>query len=403
MNPQVFLCLTCDFKGEPFLKALKEAGNTVYLVTSTENKEKPWPYEAIDDIFYLGKGPNGHWNTDHLLAGVAHLLRSTHIDRVVALDDFDVEKAAAVREHFRIEGMGETVTRYFRDKLAMRMKAQKEGINVPGFSSLFNDHLINEFIQSSSAPWVVKPRSEASASGITKVHNAEELWKVIHELGEHRIKYLVEEFKPGDVYHADTLMVDGKVKFCRVSKYVNTPFEVAHGGGIFQSATLEIGSDEEKALQKMNADILKGFGLENGTSHTEFIKANEDGKFYFLETASRVGGAHLAEMVEAASGINLWTEWAKLESAKAHGKSYKLPKVQKNNAGIVVSLSRFEHPDTSSFTDKEVWWRMNKKHHIGLIVQSKKRDRIFELLADYSQRIAQDFHASVAAKKVVHE
>jgi biotin carboxylase len=50
--------------------------------------------------------------------------------------------------------------------------------------------------------------------------------------------------------------------------------------------------------------------LKHGAAHTEFIKCNEDGKIYFLETSSRVGGAHIAEMVEAASGINLWGEWA---------------------------------------------------------------------------------------------
>jgi phosphoribosylaminoimidazole carboxylase (NCAIR synthetase) len=33
----------------------------------------------------------------------------------------------------------------FSDKLAMRVKAQSEGIPVPAFSALFNDEEINEF------------------------------------------------------------------------------------------------------------------------------------------------------------------------------------------------------------------------------------------------------------------
>lgn len=401
-TPHTFLCLTCDFKGGQFLKALKAEGNRVFLVTSTEHRDDAWPHEAIDEIFYLGKNENGHWNTEHLLAGVAHLLRRHHIDRVVALDDFDVEKAAAVREQFRIDGMGQTITRFFRDKLAMRKEAKRQGINCPAFSGLFNDEIINKFAQTVPAPWVVKPRSEASASGIMKVHSIEELWKTIHQLGEHRDKYLVEQFKPGDVYHVDSLVVDGKVKFAKVSRYRNTPFEVAHGGGIFQSATVEIGSEEDKLLQAINKSVLLGFGLQNGTSHTEFIRAYDDNEFYFLETSARVGGAHLAEMVEAASGINLWNEWARLESAKAQGITYKLPKVTKLNAGIIVSLSRFEQPDTSSFTDKEIWWRMQKKHHIGLIIQAKKRERVFELLDNYAHRVATEFHASIPIKDVIH-
>jgi hypothetical protein len=59
-----------------------------------------------------------------------------------------------------------------------------------------------------------------------------------------------------------------------------------------------------------------------------------------------------------------------------------------------VSLSRFEHPDTASFTDPEIVWRMNKPHHIGLIAASESTERILQLLDDYAGRIARDFHAS---------
>ena len=139
---------------------------------------------------------------------------------------------------------------------------------------------------------------------------------------------------------------------------------------------------------------MKAFGMQYSASHTEFIKNEADGKFYFLETASRVGGAHLAEMVEASSGINLWSEWAKIETAKALDKPYKLPKVRKDYAGIVVSLSRFKEPDDASFGDKEIVWRLDKKYHIGLIVQDKKQERILELLDEYAGRIGSEFHAA---------
>ncbi|MBK8663699.1 MAG: hypothetical protein IPN18_18635 [Ignavibacteriales bacterium] len=76
----------------------------------------------------------------------------------------------------------------------------------------------------------------------------------------------------------------------------------------------------------MNARVLKALGMETGVNHTEFIKGN-DGKFYFLETSARVGGANIVELVEAASGLNLWAEWAKLETLEP-GEKYKLPKVK---------------------------------------------------------------------------
>jgi biotin carboxylase len=227
-----------------------------------------------------------------------------------------------------------------------------------------------------------------------KVHTADELWRVVNELGEDRQNYLVEQFLPGDVYHVDVISNEGEIVFCQASKYLNTPFEVAHGGGIFRSQTVPHNGVEDQGLSKLTNEVMKAFGMKFSASHTEFIRSHKDGNFYFLETSSRVGGAHLAELVDYASGINLWAEWAKLESAIARDEPYELPTVRKHHAGILISLARFEHPDTSSFTDPEIVWRIDKPHHVGFIVQSTSRERVTELLDSYAERVFNEFHAS---------
>ncbi len=395
MNPVSFLCIASFFKGEEFMRSAKAAGCTVYLLTSKKHENKPWPWESIDDTFYVQDDGHDNWNMDDVIAGLSYVMRSRKIDRIIALDDFDVEKGAQLRETFRIPGMGQTTGRYFRDKLAMRVQAAEAGINVPAFSALFNDDEINAYIARTAAPWLIKPRSEASATGIQKAHSAEQLWQIIHSLGDKRHQYLVEQFRPGDVYHVDALSFDRKVVFVCSSRYLSTPMEVAHGGGVFRSMTVPFGSKDDKALQKMNAEVMAAFGMNYSASHTEFIKSKEDGKFYFLETASRVGGANLAEMVEASSGINLWGEWAKLEAAVAKGEKYAPPTARKDYSGIIVSLSRYQWPDNSSFSDKEITWRMNKEYHIGLIVQSASEERVLELLDKYADRVRNEFHASM--------
>ena len=391
-QPLNFICISTYFKGEDFLRRCKAEGNNVYLLTMKKLEHENWPWESIDDVFYIDK-----WNDKDVVKGLAYKFRSIKFDRFVALDDFDVEKVAAIREHFRLPGMGSTTARYFRDKLAMRNKAKIEGVNVPDFTALFNDNDISYYADHVSPPWLLKPRSEASAAGIKKIHSKDELWQIVHNLGDERDDFLVEKFAPGDVYHVDGLNVDGKVVFSRVSKYLDTPFEVAHGGGIFRSATSEIESKIEKALSKMNAEVMKAFGMQFGASHTEFIESKATGELFFLETSSRVGGANLAEMVAYASGVNLWSEWAKIESDTLKQQAYILPKIQNKYAGIVVSLSRYEYPDTSSFIDQEIVWRMNKPWHIGLIVVSESSARVLELLEHYTSRIANEFHASSPA------
>lgn len=380
------------------MRACKEAGNTVLLLTAKRTEGKAWPYESIDETFYLEDDSNTLSNFENMIKGLAYVMRTRKIDRVVALDDFDVEKAAIVREHFRIPGMGQTTARYFRDKLAMRVQARDEGINVPVFSGLFNDVEITEYLRASTPPWVIKPRAEASAAGIKKVYSFDEAWQTIHSLGEERHLFLIEQFKPGAVYHVDALTLGGKVIFQRSSEYLNTPFEVAHGGGIFRSVTVELNSKDAKALKKMNEQVLKAFHMNYSASHTEVIKCHEDGEFYFLETASRVGGAHLAEMVEMSSGINLWREWAKVENAQAIGESYSLPNVRNDYSGIIISLARQQWPDSSPFNDPEIVWRMSEEYHVGLIVQSTSRARVLELMDKYAQMIQNDYHASAPAK-----
>lgn len=248
-NSKTFLCISNFFKGADFLIQLKKQGNQVYLVTSDKLKDEAWPHDYIDEIFYM-EGQDVDWNLDHLLLGVVNFMKSTNVDSIVALDDYDVEKATYLRENLRISGMGQTTGRYFRDKLAMRMRAKSCGIPVPAFCSLFNDHDINTFADTVQAPWVFKPRSEASATGIIKVHDKESLWIHINVMGNNRFKYLLEQFKPGDVYHCDSLIFDGKVIFSITSKYLATPMEISHNGGVFRTANIKYNSEDDKAIKK---------------------------------------------------------------------------------------------------------------------------------------------------------
>ncbi len=398
-NAKTFVCISNYFKGVDFLIQLKKLGNIVYLVTSDKLRSKPWPHEFIDEIFYM-PGSDTEWNLEHLLLGIENLMKSNPVDAIVALDDFDVEKATYLRENLRIDGMGQTTGRYFRDKLAMRMQAENCGIAIPAFSSLFHDADINTFTENVSPPWVLKPRSEASATGIIKIYDKETLWAHIHEMGNNRFKYLVEQFKPGAVYHCDSLIVNHQLIFSITSKYLATPMEITQGGGVFRTANIPYDSEDDIEIKKINEQVLKGFGLKNGVAHTEFIKCHETGEIYFLETSSRVGGAHIAEMVEAASNINLWKEWAKIEDALVKKQEYHLPKIKKEYAGIVLTLSKYEHPDLSDFSDPEVCFRVPLEYHAGLIVKSKKQPRVAELLNEYTDRLIADYMVVVEQNKV---
>ncbi len=145
----------------------------------------------------------------------------------------------------------------------------------------------------------------------------------------------------------------------------------------------------------MNRQLLNAFGMRRGVSHTEFI-AGEDGRLYFLETSARVGGAHIAELVEAASGLNLWAEWAKIEMDGGQG-GYRAQPSHASYAGLLVSLAKTEWPDTASYAEPEIVWRINKPWHVGFLVKSENYGRVGELLCKLTGRVLEDFSASAPA------
>ena len=72
------------------------------------------------------------FTVEELIKTVCWMCRGRQFDRVIALDEFDLDAAAKIREHTRIPGMGVTSTAYYRDKLAMRTGAQRVRLSGAG-------------------------------------------------------------------------------------------------------------------------------------------------------------------------------------------------------------------------------------------------------------------------------
>jgi biotin carboxylase len=386
--PLTLLCIATYRKGDEFLRECRRQGCRVLLLTEEKLRDADWPREAIDAFYYLRRD----MPVEDIRKGAAHLARTEHIDRIVALDDFDVELAATLREYLFVPGMGETTARRFRDKLAMRRRARSEGLPCPRFVHTLNDAEIARWTAEVPPPWVLKPRGQAAALGIKRLGAQDELSAALDTLGDTRADYLLEEFVPGDVFHVDSIVFNHDVRFARASQYDTPPLVVAHDAGIFVTRTLAPSDPEAVRLTALNARVLQSFGLLRGVSHTEFIRAR-DGSLHFLETSARVGGAYIVDVVEAATGINLWREWARIEIAGEHG-HYDLPPTRELCGGIVLSLARQESPDMSAYDDPEILIRVRKAHHAGLIVASPDSERVATLLRSYTARFYVDFHAS---------
>lgn len=404
-RPLNILCLATYFKGSDFIRECKRRGCHVILVTKEKTLAEDWPRDSLDDLIAVPNDAGPALFID--LA--AFISRKMRLDRVVALEEFDVITAALVREHLGLLGMSSSRAKSFRDKMAMAVAATSVGLNVPDFVPLINPDEIRQFTERVPPPWIIKPRSDVSAIGISKPETADDVWRTVNAMNERESLrerasyYLLMRFVPGQVFHVDSIVSDGRVIFAGANQYGRPPMEVAHRGGAYISHTVLRGSQDEKRLLEANRKVVKALKLKRGATHAEFIKSDIDGRFYFLEIAARVGGAYIADVLEAASGINLWREWARLEvgpgsvvNDEALGdepSARRIVPLRHEYAGIILSLAKQENPDTSAYDDPEIVYRVKKRHHAGLIVRSKKLERVKELLDQYAGRFAEDFAA----------
>lgn len=395
-HQHTIFCIASYFKGNDFLRECKSTGHRVILFTREKMLEEDWARESLDGLIRVSNDAS----IEAYIYATSEFARTHKPTHVIALEESDVITAGRLREHFCLGGMWSSHARLFRDKLAMRQKAQQHGIIQPAFVHALNYQEVGEFMERINAPWVIKPRADASAIGIKKFEDSEQVWRTIDALNANEVLleraafYLLEEFIEGDVYHVDSLVSGGEVVFACVNRYGKAPLSIVVHGGVATSYTLEYGGQKErKELLEANNKIIAALALMKGVTHAEFIKSRENGAIYFLEIGARVGGAYTAEAFEAASGLNIWREWARIEMSP-DDKPYISSPTRFDYSGIVVSLARQEYPDTSSYTDVEIFHRARKQHHVGLVLRSHDFNRIQELLKDYTKRFAKDFTAT---------
>lgn len=383
------LCLASYFKGLQLLTAYRQLGCRVVVIAGMDLRDQPWPEDCIDDIHFM---PD-MYDLTTLIKGVSYLAREERFDRVVPMEEYCMAGAAALRAHLGISGIDETTARRVRDKFIMRGRAKECGIPVPAFELVLNRSKLAEFAEKVEGPWLIKPRAEAGAVKIEKIHNADEMWEAVSELGDDESNYLIEDFIPGDVCHVDSVIHKGKPVVSVASRYGKPPFDVWNGGGVFMSSTVPDNDPLQARLLELNKKVVSAMGIEWGVSHVEFIHG-KDGELYFLELGARVCGANLDRLVWAASGIDLFYEQARVDLANFRGEKYTLKRTQERHAGLLVCLTAEKEPDLGGVAAKDVVWTLKKDYHAGVVVAAPTAKKVADLMKKIGQRLA-DEHLAV--------
>ncbi len=313
--------MAVSYTGHRFLEEVANLGYRVLLLTIDEHRNAGWPLDAIGEVHSMPAG----MSLQQITNTITYLARSRKFARIVALDRFNVEIAAALREHLRIPGMGVTTARYFSDRAAARIKAAHMGIEVPACMLVANYDELRHFMQAVPAPWLLTPRSASCGIDSQQLCEPEQVWRALDALGDHQSGFLLEQSIEADRIYVDSLTADGKVLFSAVSPNRAGSSEGAEASELLPPGKKSTTTAEIEQLRRANTALLSSMRMARGVTHTEFLRSRSTGEFYFMETAANVDDRCVAAMMQETHELNLWREWARLEVAAMRGEPYALP------------------------------------------------------------------------------
>jgi hypothetical protein len=123
----------------------------------------------------------------------------------------------------------------------------------------------------------------------------------------------LEEFLTGEEGSYDSVMVDGKIVWDSISRYLPTPLEVLRNPWIQWVVLLprDIGGTEYDAIRDIAPVALRALGLETGFTHMEWFR-RPDGSVAVSEVAARPAGGQLTAMLCYAHDFDFYRDWAQL-------------------------------------------------------------------------------------------
>ncbi|MEU0270691.1 biotin carboxylase [Streptomyces sp. NPDC006307] len=224
-------------------------------------------------------------------------------ERVVALNEGDLDTAALVRERLGCAGQTPGPLARFRDKLTMNQVIAEAGIPAPAFADAPDEAAVLAFAERHGWPVVVKPRKGTASRGVVRLDSPADLPLLRTSPPEPR---LVQEFCGDQIFHIDGLWTGEELGPWRASRYVNTCVDFTQGEAL---GSVEV--DDPHLLTPLSAFTARAasaLGPEPWVFHLEaFVGTSADGSpsVRFLEAGYRVGGAEIPFVWREVHGIDL--------------------------------------------------------------------------------------------------
>jgi biotin carboxylase len=226
-------------------------------------------------------------------------------DAVVALSEWDVLRAARMRERWGLAGQRPESALAFRDKVEMKRRLTGAGIPMARFQPVGNVGDLLDLPQSFAYPFVVKPRREASANGVTIVPDEETLRAYLDGVatarGDYELPLLAEEYLDHELYLFDGIVSGGRPAWSWCSWMSSN---LGHRSGRpLVCSTMDVDDPLRHEITELGTAALEAMPLPDHTTfHMELFGTASRG-LVVNEVASRVGGARIDAMLAQAFGV----------------------------------------------------------------------------------------------------
>lgn len=295
-----------------FLRGLVEVGARVYGIADAPLQSLPadvkrnlHAYLQVPALF----------DEEEVMRRASDWLRGKNVDKVLANWEPVMLLAARLNERWGLAGddiMTADETLGFRDKRLMKERVEAAGLRVPRSARVKSAAEAREAAALVGFPLVIKPIAGAGSADTFRVDDAAGLEAVLPRLAQVP-EAIVEEYIEGEELTYDTLCIGGVPVYENVVEYLPKPIisRSIESVSPAQVAIADLTQARLSAGLELGRAVLKALGMKDGFTHMEWY-LTPGGEAIFGEIACRAGGAKLVDMMNWASDIDLYREWARV-------------------------------------------------------------------------------------------
>ena len=289
--------------GLPFAQWLPEESGRLVAVTAAG--------AAVGDGFADVVTVTDYTDDDAVLDAARAVAKRHRPRAILALAEFDVERAAVLRNEFNLPGLDTVAAAAYRDKIVMKEYARAAGIRVPEFAPVTTAGEIADFMATHPGPVVVKPRGGSGSTGVHVLDSPEQADDLAGVVSTE--PYEVEEFVDGVLHHVDAFRVFG-VPIAAVASYYTGQGCLEHWTDApFGSRTLDPNDPLSNRLVAETWRLVDALPSPRSLCvHAEFFVTGS-GEIVLCEVAARVAGGPIPRMLREVLGIDPRELWARIE------------------------------------------------------------------------------------------